>query len=45
MLAFELRPFSIFILLWATVNTFYQKKKTDIFNKFAFAKRKLILIV
>ena len=50
MFIFELWPF-IFILLFifsgnrATVNIFYQKSMTDIFNKFAFANRKLILII
>ena len=30
---------------WASVNMLYQKRyKTDIFNKFAFANRKLIVI-
>ena len=51
LLIFELLPSFIFNLLFifcsnrATVNIFYQKKMTDIFNKFAFANRKLILII
>ena len=51
LLVFELLPSFIFILLFtfcsnrATVNIFYQKNITDIFNKFAFANRKLVLII